>query len=155
MPEPVASLAEWLNIPLAEWLAWLPDWAKSQTLWTAVFIASVALAVVSALAVPWLLVRIPADYFAGEKRPRASTHLSFFLRVLRNLAGVVLLLLGLLMLVLPGQGLLTMVVGLLFLDFPGKYRLLRRLLRTPSLRAFIARVRARAGRAPLELDEPS
>ena len=40
--------------------------------------------------------------------------------ILRNLLGALLMLGGLLMLVLPGQGLLTIVIGLLMIDTPKK-----------------------------------
>jgi hypothetical protein len=55
------------------------------------------------------------------------------------------------MLVLPGQGLLTILIGLLLLDFPGKRALERRLLRRPGLRAFLDRMRVKRGRAPFEV----
>ena len=47
---------------------------------------------------------------------------------LKNLLGVGCLFFGVLLLVLPGQGVLTIVVGLALLDFPGKYRLQRRIV---------------------------
>ena len=37
---------------------------------------------------------------------------------------------GILMLVLPGQGLLTILVGLMLSDYPGKFKLEKRIIKT-------------------------
>ena len=71
----------------------------------------------------------------------------------KNLAGAVLVLAGLAMLVLPGQGLLTIVVGLLFLDFPGKRSLELRLVRHPPVLRTINWLRATAHRPPLQMPD--
>jgi len=52
---------------------------------------------------------------------------------LKKLLGLVFLLGGLAMLVLPGRVLLTLLVALVLLDFPGKYRLEKRLVRSPRV----------------------
>ena len=53
------------------------------------------------------------------------------------------------MLVLPGQGILTILIGIMFINFPGKYRLERWVvLRAPVLNV-INKMRHRAGHAPL------
>ena len=52
------------------------------------------------------------------------------------------------LLVLPGQGLLTMLIGLLLLDFPGKRAVELKLVRRPGIAAFLNRMRARHGRPP-------
>lgn len=114
-----------------------------------VFIASIA--AVSAIA-----VRLPADYFRGEHPvrksfPRLHPHLRRVLWLAKQVLGVVLIIMGLIMLVTPGQGLLTILIGVTLLDFEGKYELERRLLSRPSVLRAINWLRARAGRAPLEL----
>ena len=65
-----------------------------------------------------------------------------------------MLLLGIAMLVLPGQGVLTILAALVLLDFPGKRRLERRLLLRPRLLGALNSLRARAGRPPIDLDHP-
>ena len=52
---------------------------------------------------------------------------------------------------IPGQGILTMIVGLTMLDFPGKRGLERRLIGRPHILHALNRLRARFGRAPLEM----
>ena len=113
----------------------------------------------SLIAMPILVARIPADYFARDVRPtsRWSNYhpmLRVVLRVLKNLLGVVLVLAGLAMLVMPGQGLLTMLVGLLLLEVPGKFRFEKWLISRPRIIRSINWLRVKAGRGPLEEGEP-
>ncbi len=53
------------------------------------------------------------------------------------------------MLVLPGQGIITLLVGLMLLEFPGKQRLLQRVLGQRQVLRAVNRLRQRAGRGPL------
>ncbi len=107
---------------------------------------SIVAVVCSILFVPRYLASLPVDYLHGEGR---SAHGSRARHVLRNVFGVVLVLLGLLMLVLPGQGLITLLVGLLLLDFPGKQRLIRRLLARPKVLNVVNHLRQKHGSPPL------
>jgi hypothetical protein len=101
---------------------------------------------VSLVLVPWLVCRLPVDYLdPGALRARDGV----LRRVLRNLFGSLLLALGLFMLVLPGQGVLTILIGLTLLDFPGKRRFVRRSLMRPRVLRVINGVRRRFGVAPL------
>jgi hypothetical protein len=54
------------------------------------------------------------------------------------------------MLLLPGQGVLTLVVALLLLDLPGKRRLKRRILSMPRVLRVLNAWRRRAGRPEFE-----
>jgi hypothetical protein len=107
---------------------------------------SIVAVLASIVLVPRFLASLPPDYLRGS---RAPVRRSLPLRVLRNLLGVVLLLLGLAMLLLPGQGLLTVLAGLLLLDFPGKHRLVVRLLGKPSVLKLVNKLRAHRGSPPL------
>jgi hypothetical protein len=112
----------------------------------------------SLIAVPWLVVRIPTNYFIRRQHFAdrwQSRHplVRIALLTTKNLCGVVLVLAGIAMLVLPGQGILTIVVGLLCLDFPGKFALERWLVRQPPVIGAINWMRAKAGRQPLETPE--
>jgi len=119
--------------------------------------ASLLLALLTMVAVPLWLIRLPADYFAGEKRRRAEWARRhpverWVLLVLRGAAGAVLVLVGLALLVLPGQGLLTLLCGLMVATYPGKYRLERWLVRRRGVRQAIGWLRQRASRPPLRLE---
>jgi len=98
--------------------------------------------------VPMLLVRMPADYLL---RPDQAEQRHLVVVVLKNVAGLILVLLGIAMLVLPGQGLLTLVLGLNLVDFPGRRRLERYLMTRPAVLKAINALRRRASRPPLEV----
>jgi len=108
----------------------------------------------SLLIVPWLIVRIPHDYFAlEERRLVAWTHRHPVIRwtglIAKNLLGMLLIILGIAMLVLPGQGLLTILIGTILLNFPGKYRMERRLVQFGPLWRSVNWMRRRAGHREL------
>jgi hypothetical protein len=133
------------------------DWLQTHEVllgWLGV--ASVLMFVGSLIAVPWLVVRIPVDYFIHRRhfvdRWRSRHPLvRIALLTTKNLCGLVLLLAGIAMLVLPGQGILTIVIGLTFLDFPGKFALEQQLARQPPVIGAMNWMRAKAGRPPLEM----
>jgi len=108
------------------------------------------------IAIPWLVVRIPSDYFSEKRRVRklwASQHplVRAILLTAKNLLGFVLILAGIIMLAIPGQGMLTILIGLLLLDLPGKYRIERWVITRPAVLRSINWLRRRARRAPLVL----
>ncbi|MEL7087668.1 MAG: hypothetical protein AAGL98_04385, partial [Planctomycetota bacterium] len=103
---------------------------------TALAIASAGTLVLSLLALPVVAVLLPADFVvrkldpAAAPRPTRRRHpvRRTIVRLLKNTAGGVLAVAGLAMLILPGQGLLTLALAFLLLDLPGKARLEARLL---------------------------
>jgi hypothetical protein len=103
------------------------------------------------IVVPWLVVRIPPDYFIHQRRQRRQRHpvMHVMIAIAKNTLGCVFLLTGVLMLVLPGQGLLTLFVGVMLLDFPGKFRVERRVVSYGPVLHSINWLRQRAGRDPL------
>jgi hypothetical protein len=134
----------------------LLDWSKSHDtlLWWLVA-ASVAMCALTPVAVGWALVRLPGDYFTNRRRQPLGSWtkrpaLRWALLAGKNVLGIILIAAGLLMLLVPGQGLLTIAVGLVLTDFPGKFRLERWLIRRPSVWRSINWLRRRAGREPLE-----
>jgi len=106
------------------------------------------------LLLPFLIIRIPEDYFLDEKHPPAAPpgHPLWrkFLKLVKNLLGFIFILAGLVMLVVPGQGILTILIGLIMIDFPGKRKLECRLIRNPSVLKAVNYIRARAGKNPLK-----
>lgn len=117
---------------------------------------SLLLFVVSLAVIPWLVTKIPVDYFQPQYRDRLQTAIkrtlaAQCLAVIKNLLGVALVCLGIIMLVTPGQGLLTILIGILLTDFPGKYALEQRLVAMPSVLNSLNWIRAKAGKPPLSL----
>ena len=131
---------EWIDpfLPLMWWMATV----------------SVLFFVASLLLIPWLIIRLPADYFHPPSRKplrTASSHpkLGFLLAVLKNLFGGLFILAGLAMLILPGQGLLTILIGITLTNFPGKYRLEQGLARRKNILRAMNWFRRKAHKAPL------
>jgi hypothetical protein len=104
-----------------------------------------------------IAVRIPADYFAcrgchGKTHADQHPVVRALLLIAKNLLGYIFIAAGILMLVLPGQGVLTILAGVMMLNFPGKYRLERWIISRPTVLEGINLLRQRAGREPLVLD---
>lgn len=120
---------------------------------------SVGTFLIGAIGGPIWVISIPSDYFAekAHKRARVSNPgmASAMLALGRNLFGCVLVVAGILMLVLPGQGLLTILVGVMLMDLPGKYRIARSIIVHPPVLQSMNWIRRHAGRTPLVLDNGS
>lgn len=94
--------------------------------------------VVSLLLIPWLISILPQDFFAkirsGHKTESNNSRLyNLILFLLRNVFGFAFLLAGILMLFMPGQGILTIVLGISIMIFPGKRRLVNLLIEQKSV----------------------
>jgi len=108
------------------------------------------MALTSTIALPWLLLRIPAEYFVSRAKPKLDrSPLGWLIWLLRNSVAIVLLIAGLLMLVLPGQGLLTILIAIGASTFPGKYRLERAIMRRQTVFKAANWIRARYHRSPI------
>lgn len=136
----------------------LVNWAETnQALLWWVGSASALALVVTLIAVVVIVIRMPPDYFAdrGHHRMtlfRSHPALALAVSIARNTLGVVFLAAGIAMLVLPGQGLLTIFVALVLLQFPGKLRLERWLVAKPAVRRPLDWIRRKAGRPPLVVE---
>jgi hypothetical protein len=116
---------------------------------------SIACFIASVVCATWAVRRLPVDYLLCEPARRRRSGWGLAVWVLRNLLGLVLFVLGALMLVLPGQGLLTIVAALGLMDFRSKRRLERWLMLQPSVFVVINRLRLRVGHPPLLSPGPS
>lgn len=133
------------------------EFLASRDVWIVAGVVSAAMFVGTLVAIPWLVARLPVDYFVGPRgltnEQRRHPVLAFARRLARNTLGLVLVVAGLAMLVLPGQGILTLLVGVALTDFPGKRGLEQRLLRQRHVRRSLQWLRKRAGRDPLEFED--
>ncbi len=135
------------------------EWIEAnQELLRALGTASLLILVVTVVAFPIVVAKLPEDYFTRERRNTAAPHRKHplfwgLVAVAKNLLGAVLILAGLAMLILPGQGALTILVGLALTNFPGKYSVERRIACEPGVGRTLNRVRALAGQPPLQLPE--
>lgn len=140
-------LANWLGETHLSW---------STGLWgLAILITGLAL---SNLLVVVVLVRLPDTYFIDPAPSSflAARHplVAWTLRILKNLSGLVTILLGIVLSLpgVPGPGLLLMLIGVMLLEFPGKRRLERRIVAMPKLLRAINRLRDYFGKPPLRLE---
>jgi hypothetical protein len=120
--------------------------------------ASLLMLAGSTLLIYVFVTRTPADYFAQPEPPPspwAKVHpaAAIAMRIARNVAGLVLVMAGIAMLVLPGQGLLTILLGIMLLEVPGKRRVELMLLRRPEILAGLNWIRRHANRPPFEVCE--
>ena len=121
----------------------------------AIFVVSL---VATSLIAGVFLVRIRPDYFVAEHhgvaRRLRSSKTRLLLIVAKNLLGVVLIVVGVVLSVpgVPGQGLLTILVGLFLIDSRAKRKLELRIVRMPHILHAINKIRDRFGAAPLEVD---
>jgi hypothetical protein len=118
-------------------------------------ISSIFIFLLSILGISWFVANIPEDYFLESKRrPTKWREQKPILRLAvlfgKNIIGVSLIIGGLLMLVLPGQGLLTIVTGLLLINYPGKYKLEQKLVAIPSVFRALNWIRVKANKPPLK-----
>jgi hypothetical protein len=100
--------------------------------------------------VPVIILKLPVDYFSQKKNVGIIRNIIFpfnyILLSLKNLLGLILLIFGLLLLFLPGQGLLTIFTGLIIMNFPGKRRFELYFIRKKSVLKTINWVRHKAGK---------
>ena len=138
------------------------DWllsAVQQYVSTDTLVTLTALSVVffvgSLIAIPFILVRLPTDFFDTRVPRRWMENRHPILRLLghlvKNVAGAIFLFAGFLMLFLPGQGILTMLIGVTMLDFPGKRRLEARMIGQPAVLNTINNMRRKFGKPPLTI----
>ena len=137
---------------------WITGFWESLTLGRVLFAAGVFVIslLLSALVVAVVIVKIPANYFSSHYREDLLPNSSWLTRwgavIAKNVVGAVLVLAGIVMLVGPGQGILTILIGLILMDIPGKRPLEARIIKRPAILAAANRLRAKFNKEPLILD---
>ncbi len=116
----------------------LPDWNTIEPYLQWLGLISLLTFIGSLAMLPWLISHLPYDYFVRKRTSRKivlgnTTFLSALWFTTRNIAGFLVLLAGIAMLFLPGQGILTIILGIAIMSFPGKHRLLVAITAKPSV----------------------
>ena len=122
---------DYLNF-IAEWLA------SFSSILIGIGGLSILILIFSIIGLGWFISQIPEDYFIHEKRQannweKYSSQTRAVLIIIKNLIGILMLISGLLLLILPGQGVLTMIIGILLIDYPGKFKLEQKIISIPSV----------------------
>jgi len=137
---------------------WLAEFWTSLTLGriligVGVFLVSL---LVNAVIVGIVIVTIPANYFSSHYQqdflPNSSWLARWGISIMKNIAGAILLILGIAMLIGPGQGILSILSGLIMLDIPGKRPIEARIIKRPAILAAANNLRSRYNKEPLEMD---
>lgn len=133
-------------------LSTVQQYVSTETL-VALTVLSIVFFVGSLIAIPFILVRLPTDFFdIRVPRPWMEDHhpvLRVMGHLVKNVVGAIFLFAGFLMLFLPGQGILTMLIGISMLDFPGKRKVEAKLIGQPAVLHTINGMREKFGKPPL------
>ncbi len=139
-------------------MEWIADFWASLTLgriMIGVLTFVVSMAVTTLIAVI-VIVKIPANYFSSHYQQDFLPNSSWLTRwgavVAKNIVGVVLVIAGIVMLIGPGQGILTILIGLIMMDIPGKRPIEARIIKRPAVLHAVNALRARYGKPPLQMD---
>ena len=113
-----------------------------------IIISSLMLMLSVVIIVPYILINLPIDYFSFKKNIGIINKLTFpynFILVgLKNGVGFILVCFGVILLFIPGQGLLTIFAGLMLINFPGKRSLELYIVRKKSVLNAINWIRVKA-----------
>ncbi len=135
-------------------IATVEQYISTETLVTLTAL-SIVFFVGSLIAIPFILVRLPTDFFDTRVPRRWMENHHPVLRLLGHLAkhvvGAIFVFAGFLMLFLPGQGILTMLIGITMLDFPGKRKLEAKMIGQPAVLNAINGMREKFGKPPLTI----
>ena len=117
-------------------------------------IASVIGLVASAVLIPWMLVRIPPDYFSNKEYRKHQWSgyppvIRGALHFIKNIFGLLFIVSGIIMLLIPGQGILTIIIGIILTDFPYKYNIEQWIISRPAILKAINQLRAKAKQSPI------
>ena len=122
-----------------------------------------AAAIVYFIVISYLITQLDKGYFLRKKQSgehmieslhltAKNSPLTYLVKMAKIIFGLILLVCGLVMLVLPGQGLLTMLIGLSLLPFPGKQKLEQNILDRKSIRQSLNWIRTKANKEPFIFD---
>ena len=114
-------------------------------------VISAVMFVLSLVLLPWFLNKIPTDYFTRARDPDPWHVIMQPRAIVRNIFGLAIVSAGIAMLVLPGQGLLTILIGLATMQFPGKFELEKWIVTRKGVLEGINWVRQRSKQPPLQI----
>ncbi len=104
---------------------------------------------VGSIVLMWvIIVRLPVDYLNRQYRTdfaRQHPLARVITVIVKNSLGLMLVIMGLVMLLTPGQGVLSIFLGITLMDFPGKRTLIRRMLGGRRMFRMINQIRAEHG----------
>lgn len=139
-------------------MEWLSGYWESLTLGRVLFgLALFAVSfVASIIIVGIVIVKIPENYFSTHYQRDFLPNTPWLVRwgavIAKNLIGLILIVAGIIMLIGPGQGILTILIGLIMMDIPGKRPLEAKIIKRPAILSAVNDLRARYNKPPLVMD---
>tara|TARA_B100000927_G_C16451874_1_gene464186 strand:+ start:1332 stop:1757 length:426 start_codon:yes stop_codon:yes gene_type:complete len=115
---------------------------------------SAVIFVFSLLSIKWLVALIPSDYFIKKedsKFKKKYPFLWFLSLIIKNIFGYSLIIGGIFMLILPGQGVFTIMIGLMLSNYPGKYAIEKKFIAIPSVLKGINWLRKKSNEPPINI----
>jgi len=119
---------------------------------------SVLFFLIGIILVPYVILKIPHDYFSYSSKKeyfsrKRDIAVYYMKMTLRNAAALLLFFLGIILLVVPGQGLLTILLAFLLADIPGKYKIEKYLIKKERIYNLLNRFRQKYGKKSFILPE--
>ena len=126
-------------------------------------VITTALSIVYFIVISYTITQLDTRYFLHKENPgddaikkskltsQASIKTLLF-NFAKIIVGICLVVCGLVMLVLPGQGLITMLIGLSLIPFPGKHKFEKNILARKSVRYSLNWIRRKANKTPFIFD---
>lgn len=128
---------------------------SSVLLGVGLFLVSLA---ISFVAIGIVMVKLPANYFSThyvqDFLPDSPWLVRWGAVIAKNIAGVLLILLGIILSLpgIPGQGILTILLGLIFVDIPGKRPLEARIIKRPAVLTAVNKLRHKYNKPAFVMD---
>ena len=142
-------MTEWFND------LWMSLTLSKVLVGVGVFLLSLA---ISFAAIGIVVVKLPANYFSThyvqDFLPDSPWLVRWGAVIAKNVAGVLLILLGIILSLpgVPGQGILTILLGLIMVDIPGKRPLEARIIKRPTVLAAVNKLRDRYNKPAFIMD---
>lgn len=139
-------------------MEWLSQFWDSLT-WGRIAFGTILLvlsAIISYSIIVLVIVKLPANYFSSDYSLGFIRGKPLWIRwgaiILKNLIGAFLIGIGVLMILGPGPGLLTILLGLIMIDIPGKRPLEASIIKRPAILSAVNNLRSRYKKTPLIID---
>lgn len=97
---------------------------------------------------PWFLAQLPHDYFSATPQTSPQSLRRSVISFMRTILGILMILLAFAVMLTPGPGLVLLVFGLALCDFPGKHKLLIKLVSQPSVLSALNWLRGKTNKPP-------
>ena len=132
----------------------MEEWISKDTLLWVSTISGVGL-IAMAIVTPWLIVRMPEDFFSNPQRydwlKRKPVMIRIPVRILKNLLAIALVVVGIVMFLTPASGLFPILLGVVLADVPGKAKLQRWILCRKTIRKSMNWLRRKFHRKPVQM----